>query len=161
MKLNNIIITCATLLVIMFLTGCETQEERNNRIKNENINMIQNEYIDVDISDNVKDWIVESKIENVITILCLSTSNKCSEIKSNYEDIKKEYIINIEYVELDKINDADKNVYKSTYKIDDYASYVPYIFIVNKGKLISTKNDIYKNEDLINYFKENKLITNK
>ena len=48
---------------------------------------------------------------------------------------------------------------RETYKLNDYASYVPYIFITNKGILTSTKTDIYKNEDLINYFKENKIIT--
>lgn len=147
------------IFLSLFLVGCETQEERDNRIKKENIDKLQEEYKDAQMSDTAKDWLVETKLEKVVTILCLSSSKKCEEIKANYETLKNDLKINIEFIELDNVSDSDKSVYKTTYKLNDYASYVPYIFITNKGILTSTKTDLYKNEDLINYFKENKIIT--
>ena len=74
-------------------------------------------------------------------------------MQENFDQVsnKLKYFIN-----LDEIEDDEKNVYKTTFELDDYTSYVPYVMISEKNKLLTTKTDITIEElnELLNPKKE-------
>ena len=148
------------ILLILFLTGCETQSERDERKKNEEINKITDELKEEKIPEEAQQWLIDTKMNSVVTIYCLSTSTKCKKleevsnnIKTKYEDIK------LYFYKLDEIEESLKNVYKNTYELSDYTGYLPYISIIHKENVISTHTDTLTEEEFINYLKENKIIT--
>ena len=67
-------------------------------------------------------------------------------MKNNVNKIKEE--IKIYYIEIDNLTEEEKEIYKTTYTLNDYTGYLPYIMLTDKDKLINTKTDIYKLEDL-------------
>ena len=58
-------------------------------------------------------------------------------------------------IEIDKITEEEKDIYKKTYELKDYTGYLPYIMLIEKNKLLVTKTDIYKLEDLKKIIKKN------
>ena len=127
------------LLSLLIICGCETQEQRDIRKHQEEIAKATQEVSSSNIPENAKKWLVDVKTEKVVTVLCITTSHKCKNIQENFDQIdnKLKYFIN-----LDEIEDDEKNVYKTTFELDDYTSYVPYVMISEKNKLLTTKTNI-------------------
>lgn len=150
-KMKKVLLVLLSLLIIC---GCETQEQRDIRKHKEEIEKVTQEVNSSNIPENAKKWLVNIKTEKVVTVLCLTTSNKCKKMQENFDQVnnKLKYFIN-----LDEIEDEEKNVYKTTFELDDYTSYVPYIMISDSNKLLTTKTDITIEEinELLNPKEEN------
>ena len=127
------------LLSLLIICGCETQEQRDIRKHQEEIDKVTQEVSSSNIPENAKKWLVDIKTEKVVTVLCITTSSKCKIMQEKFDQVnnKLKYFIN-----LDEIEDEEKNVYKTTFELDDYTSYVPYIIISDSNKLLTTKTDI-------------------
>ena len=140
------------LFSILLLFGCETKEEREQRKKDEEIQKITEELTQNETPE-------EAKADKVVTIFCLTTSKKCESLKVVSEEIKEGENLKLYFFNLDEIKDEVKTIYKTTYELNDYTGYLPYIMIVSKNKLISTHTDTLDKESFIEYLKENKIIS--
>ncbi len=144
-------------LLIFFgiiVTGCKTQEEIEQEKEKQRIDEITKEVEkNEEIPDETKDWMIDNKSKTVLTILCLKTSNRCKNIESNLSTIEKD--IKVYYIELDDLEENVKNIYKTTYNLEDYTGYLPYVYIVSNNKLLATKSDVKNIDDSQNLIKEN------
>ena len=147
------------LLIVFMLFGCETQEERIKREKNEKVEEITKELANKEVPKEVQNWIVSTTLDKVITVFCITTSKKCTEEKNIVEEIKAEYDVNMYYINVDEIPEKSKNIYKTTYEIEDYTGYLPYMLVTDSKEVISTHTDMLKKEDFVNYLKELKIIS--
>lgn len=132
------------LSILFILCSCNIKDNNNNKDiekekeKNEIIN-------NSDIPEGVKDWEIELRNGKTITILCISTSNRCNKIK---EEIKNKNIF-LYYVELDSINEEENEYYKNKFELKDYTGYLPYVIYSNNNKLIKTKANVTNIEDIL------------
>lgn len=147
------------LIFFFFLTSCETAQEKDMRKKEEEIEKITEEIEKQDVPEEIKQWLIDNKVKNVITILCLSTSRKCNALKIVSDEIAKEYDLSIYYNNLDELKDNVISILKTTYELNDYTGYMPYIYIINTDKLLSTHTDTFSKEEFIEYLKQNKIIS--
>lgn len=131
------------LSILFILCSCNIKDNNNKDIKKEKekIEIINNN----DIPEGVKDWEIELRNGKTITILCISTSNRCNKIK---EEIKNRNIF-LYYVELDSINEEEKEYYKNKFELKDYTGYLPYVIYSNNNKLIKTKANVTNIEDIL------------
>ena len=142
-----------TILSLGILCSCQTQEEIQKEQELKELETIKEHVKNENIPENVKEWLIDSKTQKILTILCTKESKKCEKIKSNIDELNKE--VKTYYVEIDKITEEEKDIYKKTYELKDYTGYLPYIMLIEKDKLLVTKTDIYKLEDIKkNYKKE-------
>lgn len=148
------------VLFILLLTGCKTQEDIQKEKKEEEINKISEELDKEEVPTEAKEWLINIKTEDVLTVFCISTSKKCATLKEDINSIKKEYKLLTYYFEFDKIDENVRKVYKETFKLNDYTGYLPYIIISSKNTLIKTHTDTLSKDDLIKLLKENKIISN-
>lgn len=146
------------LLLLFLVCGCETKEEAEKRKKDEMREKINEEISKKELSQEAKDWLVNTKVENAVTILCITTSKKCTDLKKITEEIIKENKVNIYFYNMDEQDETMIETLKTTYKIDNYAGYVPYLFITSKEKLLATHIDQITKEELITLLKQNKFI---
>ena len=137
------------LLIIMsisILCSCQTQEELKKKKELDNKNEIKENLDKKNIPETTKEWIIDSKTEKTLTIICTDKSKKCKEIKNNLKELEKE--IKTYYIEIDNITKEEKEIYKTTYELNNYTGYLPYIMLIDNDKLLDTKTDVYKLEDL-------------
>ena len=137
------------LLIILslgILCSCQTQEEIKKEIELKKIEDIKENVKNENIPENTKEWIIDTKTRKTLTILCTIESKKCEKIKNNVNKLNEE--IKTHYIEIDKISNEEKDIYKKTYELKDYTGYLPYIMLIEKDKLLVTKTDIYKLEDI-------------
>ena len=146
------------IVMLLFVTGCKTQEEIAEEKEKQRIEEITKEVEkNTEVSEDVKKWLVDNRSKKVLNILCISTSKRCTEIK---EDVKNyENKIKVHYIELDKIEEADAESYKTTYELKDYTGYLPYIYLVDNNKLIDYERDIRKLEDIKSFLVKNKIVS--
>ena len=135
-----------TILSLGILCSCQTQEEIQKEQELKELETIKEHVKNENIPENVKEWLIDSKTQKILTILCTKESKKCEKIKSNIDELNKE--VKTYYVEIDKITEEEKDIYKKTYELKDYTGYLPYIMLIEKDKLLVTKTDIYKLEDI-------------
>lgn len=133
------------LFCILLLTGCETKEERDKRLEEEQLKSIKEEVTKSEVPENAKEWLVDIKSDKVLTVLCISTSNKCTKIKENLNNIKS---IKTYYFNVDEISDEEKDVYKTEFELPNYTGYLPYLILSNDDKLIDTTFDIFEVDDI-------------
>lgn len=145
------------ILCLITLSGCQTQEEIKKQKEQEELNKIKNEVQNSEIPEEVKTWTYDVKTKKLSTVFCISTSKKCADFKTILEELKTEYNIDYYYFEVDKIDDNVKKHYKDYFELKDYTGYLPYTIISNKDKLITTKTDVLKKEELLSLFEEKKL----
>lgn len=150
-----IILLCLFFLVV----GCETKEERDEKKKQEEIKKVTEKLDKQELSEEAKKWLLSTKTEKVITIFCVSTSKKCEEIKAIVDEVQTKYKNITYYYNLDEIDEETKKTLKETYKIDDYASYTPYLFVTIKDKLINTHTGSFTKEEYIEFLKTSKVIS--
>ena len=131
-----------TILSLGILCSCQTQEEIKKEQELKELETIKEHVKNENIPENVKEWLIDSKTQKILTILCTKESKKCEKIKSNVDELNKE--VKTYYVEIDKITEEEKDIYKKTYELKDYTGYLPYIMLIEKDKLLVTKTDIYK-----------------
>lgn len=141
------------LFFILLITGCQTQEEIKQKKLEEEINKINNELSKNEIPKETREWIVNSKTSKTATVFCISTSKKCAKLKDEIESIDKEIKNNVYYIELDTIDEDSTNVYKTTFELIDYTSYLPYVSFVNKGEFELYKSDNININEIIDYIK--------
>lgn len=146
------------LITLVFITGCKTQEEIEKEKEKQRIEEITKEVEkNTEVSEDAKKWLVDNKSKKVLTVLCISTSKRCEEVKvdlKNYESKLKVY-----YFELDKIEENDANTYKTTYELKNYTGYLPYIYLVDNNKLVDYERDIRKVEDIKTFLVKNKIVS--
>ena len=142
-----------TILSLGILCSCQTQEEIKKEQELKELETIKEHVKNENIPENVKEWLIDSKTQKILTILCTKESKKCEKIKSNVDELNKE--VKTYYVEIDKITEEEKDIYKKTYELKDYTGYLPYIMLIEKDKLLVTKTDIYKLEDIKKIIKKN------
>ena len=131
------------IISIFVLCSCQTQEESIKKQEDKRIEKIKENIKEEKIPESTKNWLIDTKTKKVLTILCISTSKKCEKIK---KEIKEEKEIEKYYIEIDKISEEEKKIYKETYELNNYTGYLPYLILTNKGKLLNTKTDIYTND---------------
>ena len=134
------------ILIITLLCSCKTQEEIKEEKNKKEINEITENISKENIPEKAKQWIIDTKTEKVLTIICTSESKKCNNIKENIEKVNKE--VKTYYLEINNMEDVEKEIYKKTYELKDYTGYLPYIMLTNKGKIIESQTDKYKEEDI-------------
>lgn len=127
------------ILFLLVLTGCQTKEEIEKQKKEEEIQNITEEINKKDVPESTKEWLIKNESEKVLTILCITTSNKCKELKENINTLKEK--ITTYYLNVDKLNDEELLIYKTKYELKDYNSYLPYIFVGERNKLLTTIKD--------------------
>ena len=143
---------------ILLLVSCQTEEEIREQKKQEEINKITEEIEKEQISDEAKKWLIDTKTKNMATIFCMATSKKCNNLKNYIDSLIEEYNITIYFYNLDEIDESTKETIKTTYELNDYANYTPYIFITENNKLLDTKTD-FTNDELLKLLKETKIIS--
>lgn len=132
------------LLIILMICSCNTNNKNNaDEIKKEKekTDIINNS----DIPDGVKDWEIKLHDGETITVLCISTSNRCNKIKEDIESNKRD----IYYIELDNINEQEKEYYKNKFELKDYTGYLPYVIYSNNNKLTKTKTNVTNIDDIL------------
>ena len=140
------------IICIILLTGCKTQEEIKEEKRQEEINKIKEEVNNTEVPESTKDWLIKTKTENVLTILCITTSNKCNTLKNNLKDLSKDNIL-VYYYNVDELTNEELKIYKTTYELKDYTGYLPYIILTNNDKLITTIKDTIDIETINNIIK--------
>lgn len=143
---------------ILFLTNCQTQEEIKKQQEKEEIEKITEELNREELSEESKKWLIDTKTKKVTTVLCMSSSKKCKELEKHLYNIKNEYDITLYYYNIDNLDKNTLNILKNTYELKDYTGYTPYVFIVEKERLLDTKTDI-TNDNINNYLKEKDIIS--
>ena len=137
------LITC----VFLITTGCQTQEEREQEKEKQRIDNITEEVKkNTEIPEEAKNWMIDNKSKKVLTILCIKTSNRCLKLKEDIKDLDK--TIKVYYIELDDLEEDVKNIYKTTYDLDDYTGYLPYVYLVDNNKLINKNANVKSIDDL-------------
>ena len=143
MKKILLLITC----VFLITTGCQTQEEREQEKEKQRIDNITEEVKkNTEIPEEAKNWMIDNKSKKVLTILCIKTSNRCLKLKEDIKDLDK--TIKVYYIELDDLEEDVKNIYKTTYDLDDYTGYLPYVYLVDNNKLINKNTNVKSIDDL-------------
>ena len=117
-----------TILSLGILCSCQTQEEIQKEQELKELETIKEHVKNENIPENVKEWLIDSKTQKILTILCTKESKKCEKIKSNIDELNKE--VKTYYVEIDKITEEEKDIYKETYELKDYTGYLPYICLL-------------------------------
>ena len=146
-------------IIFFFITGCKTQEDIEKEKKEEEISKIKEELQNEDIPQETEDWLIKVKTENVVTVLCITTSKKCENFSKIVTEVTEKYKINSYVINLDNYEDTIKNIYKSEFKLTDYTGYLPYIIISKNDTLLQTHTDSLNKEELITMLENNKLIT--
>ena len=147
------------LLTGLFLiTGCQTQEEIRKQKEQEELNKIKEEVAQTEVPESTKEWLIKTKTENVLTILCITSSKKCSNLKTTIEEIQKEYKLTTFFINIDELTEEEKNIYKTTYELNDYTGYLPYIIVTKKDKYITSIKDTIDKKEILNILMKNKLI---
>lgn len=150
-------------LLVLFISlfmicACQTQEKIKEEKEKKRIDEITKEVNNsYKISEDAKKWLVDNKSTKVLTILCIKTSNRCNKIKDNIKDYEKK--LKVYYIELDDLEDNEKDVYKKTYELKDYTGYLPYIYLVNNNKLIDYNKDIKSIDDIKDFLIKNKIVS--
>ena len=143
MKKILLLITC----VFLITTGCQTQEEREQEKEKQRIDNITEEVKkNTEIPEEAKTWMIDNKSKKVLTILCIKTSNRCLKLKEDIKDLDKN--IKVYYIEVDDLEEDVKNIYKTTYNLDDYTGYLPYVYLVDNNKLINKNANVKSIDDL-------------
>lgn len=140
------------IICLILLTGCKTQEEIKEEKRQEEINKIKEEVNNTEVPESTKDWLIKTKTENVLTILCITTSNKCNTLKNNLKDLSKDNIL-VYYYNVDELTNEELKIYKTTYELKDYTGYLPYIILTSNDKLITTIKDTIDIETINNIIK--------
>jgi hypothetical protein len=145
-------------VIMILLTGCQTQEEINIKKEKERIEGITKEVeSNTEIPEEAKTWMIDNKSTQVLTILCIKTSKRCSTLKEELS--KNELNIKNYYIDIDELDDKVKNVYKNTYELDSYTGYLPYVILVDNDKLIATKSNVNNIDDIKSFLEENKIVS--
>lgn len=140
-RIKNVIVF---LLVLLMICSCDTNNKNNaDEIKKEKekTDIINNN----DIPDGVKDWEIKLHDGETITVLCISTSNRCNKIKEDIESNERD----IYYIELDNINEQEKEYYKNKFELKDYTGYLSYVIYSNNNKLTKTKTNVANIDDIL------------
>ena len=146
------------LTLLFFLVGCQTQEEREMEKEKQRVEDITKEVEkNTEIPEEAKNWLIDNKSKTVLTILCLKTSNRCNEIKKGLSEYEKK--VKIYYIELDDLEENVKDIYKTTYELNNYTGYLPYVYLVNNNKLITTNQSIKDINDIKKLLVENKVVS--
>ena len=154
MKKKLIILT----IFLILLSACKTQEEINEEKEKERINEITKEVEkNTEISEDAKKWLIDNKATKVLTILCMKTSDRCNKLKEDVKDYEKK--LKVYYIEMDDLDDATKNVYKTTYELKEYTGYLPYIILVDNNKLIDYSSKINDIKDIKELLIKNKIVS--
>lgn len=143
-----------SILCLIILGGCQTQEEIRKQKEEEELNKIKEEVQNSEIPEDVKNWTFDIKTKEVLTVFCISTSKKCETLKTSLEEVKNTNGLNYYYFEVDKLDDSIKKNYKEYFELKDYTGYLPYLMLSKNDKLIKTDNDIFNKEDLLNFLTE-------
>ncbi len=147
-----------TILFLIFITGCQTQEERELKKEKQRVDEITKEVEkNTEIPEEAKTWMIDNKSKTVLTILCLKTSNRCVEIQKGLAEYEKE--VKIYYIEFDDLDENIKDIYKKTYELDNYTGYLPYVYLVSNNKLIKTNSKVKDITDIKNMLIENKIVS--
>src|SRR5574344_1601433 len=146
------------LFLVLLVVGCETAASRDKKKQEEELKKITEEINKNDVPEESKKWLIDNKTSSVITVFCMSTSKKCESLKELLTDIETNYKLKTYYFNFDEVKDEVKSVYKTTYTIDDYTGYLPYIMVVNKDKLTFTHTDTLDKTNLIDLLTQNKII---
>ena len=146
------------IICLILLTGCKTQEEIKEEKRQEEINKVKNEVNNTEVPESTKDWLIKTKTEDVLTILCITTSNKCNTLKNNIENLSKANNILVYYYNVDELTNEELKIYKSTYELKDYTGYLPYIILTSNDKLITTIKDTIDIDSIKNILKQNKIV---
>ena len=140
-----------TLLIIcLLLILCSCSKKDNNKLNSETNNTTITDN-NIGYTENTKTWLEDISNKKVITIFCLTTSKKCTELNSNINQIKNTKVY---FLYLDEITDEEKNVYKNKYDLKDYTGYTPYLILSDKNKLLKTDTDLYKIDDINKFINE-------
>ncbi len=100
---------------------------------------------DNDIPDGVKNWKINLHDGKTITVLCISTSNRCNKIKEDIKSNKRD----IYYIKLDNINEQEKEYYKNRFDLKDYTGYLSYAIYSDNNELIKTKTNVLNIKDIL------------
>lgn len=85
---------------------------------------------------NKEEWMRDVKSDNyVINVVAGSTCPHCHNFRPVIEEVSKVRRIKLYFVEIDKINSEDYNVFLNTIK-NDFSGSVPYTFITKNGKVL-------------------------
>ncbi len=147
------------LTTLLLLTGCKTQQELAEEKRLEELNKITEEVNKTEVPESTKDWLIKTKTEEVLTIICISTSSKCNTINTNLEELKKQTNIETYYIEVDKLTEEETNIYKTTFKLDDYNGYLPYMLLTRENELITTIKDTADINEIKNIIDQNKIVS--
>lgn len=140
-RIKNIIIF---LLIMVMICGCDKNNKSNVdnfKKEKEKLDIINNS----NIPDGVKDWEIELHYGETITVLCISTSSRCNKIKDDIKNSEKD----IYYIEIDNVNEQEKEYYKHKFDLKDYTGYLPYVIYSDTNELVKTKTNVKDINDIL------------
>lgn len=105
-------------------------------------------------------WYNDTLENKVVTVIGSSTCPHCQEYKPIIEDLAEEYDFKLYFVEADQISEEDSSVLHESYDLENYEGYVPYTFVIDKGKFVTDTTGFESEETTIKFLKENKVIKN-
>ena len=136
---------------LLLLCSCESKEQIEKKNEEKKYNEMVSEVQKSDSPESTKEWLIDVNQGKVLTILCITTSGKCTKIKENVSKIKGAKVY---YLNVDELNDQEKDTYKNKFTLNDYTGYLPYLMLSNDNKLLKTKTDIYEVNDINKFITE-------
>lgn len=106
------------------------------------------------------DWYNDTLASKVVTVIGSSTCPHCQEYKPVISALAEEFGFKLYFVEADKVTEEDNSVLYESYDLKNYEGYVPYTFIVDKGKFVTDTTGFESKDTTLKFLKENKIIKN-
>lgn len=107
----------------------------------------------------VGDWLIDTeKEEPVVTILGLTTCGHCQSYKPVIEKLADKYGFKLYFFELDELNESDRLLVEKTYKLETYATSVPFTYIVKKGEVIAEDTGFENRNKTLDFLKQHQVI---
>ena len=98
------------------------------------------------------------KEEPVVTILGLTTCGHCQSYKPVIEKLADKYGFKLYFFELDELNESDRLLVEKTYKLETYATSVPFTYIVKKGEVIAEDTGFENRNKTLDFLKQHQVI---
>lgn len=109
-------------------------------------------------SADVQSWLESTENNDyTVTVVAQTWCSHCNTIKPYIEEIEQEYNIDINWFDVDVMEEVDKKAITETYPIN--YSGTPHTFIVSKGELVTEVSGALSKDEFVKFFKENGVIS--
>ena len=112
-------------------------------------------------SKAIQDWYNDlASGEPVVSVVASSNCQFCQALKPVITSAAEKYKFKLHFVEANQLTKEDYDIYTSAIELVGYAGSIPYTYIVNDKKFVTSRTGAMSEEELVEFLKENKVIKN-